>query len=431
LPYLYRKYSEATRWSDELCLCRGEERKLSLLLPNYLLKSGSYLYKVPICVILTLAVVFYFLRVLSKEYAKSGVRITSAVIVDGKVAVSGRVSGVEEAEKDSLWWEDVKMSKEVVIQTLDLTKFYGEILAVDHVNFQVERGEIFGFLGPNGAGKTTTIKILTGLSQPTEGRGSVLGFDIKSEMARVKKHIGVVPEVSNLYDELSAIDNLLFMGQLYGLSRTLRRKRAEELLKNFRLYERKDTPFRTFSRGMKRSLTIAAGLIHNPEVLFLDESTVGLDVVAARSLRNLIGNLRQQGMTIFLTTHYLEEADLLCDRVAVMVKGRIIKIDSPKGLKTSTEEESVIEISFETRTSNFVEELSNRLPGVKIVSVTNNKVRIYGGSPTDVYGKMFRYAKDKGVEIQSVNSIKPSLEDAFIKITGLSPMVMAMEKGGR
>ena len=322
------------------------------------------------------------------------------------------------------------MSKEIVIQASDLTKFYGEILAVDHINFEVERGEIFGFLGPNGAGKTTTIRILTGLSKSTDGKASILGFDINSEILKVKRHIGVVPEISNLYDDLSAIDNLLFMAQLYGVPRPRRRKRAEELLKIFGLYERKDSPFRTFSRGMKRALTIAAALIHNPEILFLDEPTVGLDVMAARSLRNLITNLRQQGITIFLTTHYLEEADLLCGRVAILVKGRIIKIGSPTDLKTAVEKESLIEFSFGREISDLIEDLSSRLSGVRIVATEQNKVRIYGGTPADIYDSVFRFAKDKGIKIQSVKSIKPTLEDTFIKITGLSPTVMAIEKGG-
>jgi ABC-2 type transport system ATP-binding protein len=253
------------------------------------------------------------------------------------------------------------MNKDTIIQVSDLTKHYGEILAVDHINFEIAKGEVFGFLGPNGAGKTTTIRMLTGLSKPTSGNASILGFDIHSEITSIKKFIGVVPEISNLYDELSGFDNLLFMAQLYGVSRTQRRKRVEELLRTFRLYERKDSLFRTFSRGMKRALTIAAALIHNPQVLFLDEPTVGLDVVAARSLRNLISNLRQKEITIFLTTHYLEEADLLCDRVAILVKGRILAIDTPQILKDKTN--------------------------------------------------------------------KKSLEEAFMKITGLEPEVMAIEKG--
>jgi len=235
------------------------------------------------------------------------------------------------------------MNEDTVIQTFNLTKLYGEIIAVDRVSFEVKKGEIFGFLGPNGAGKTTTIRMLTGLSRPTDGKASILGLDINSRIVEIKKYIGIVPEISNLYDELSAIDNLLFMAQLYGVPRRKRRERAEELLKTFRLHERKDSLFRTFSRGMKRALTIAAALIHNPKVLFLDEPTAGLDVVAARSLRNLISNLHQQGITIFLTTHYLEEADLLCDHVAILVKGKILTIDTPQVLKAKTDKKSLEE----------------------------------------------------------------------------------------
>jgi ABC-2 type transport system ATP-binding protein len=232
---------------------------------------------------------------------------------------------------------------ENVIEVNGLTKRFGKTTAVDGISFDVKKGETFGFLGPNGAGKTTTIRMLVGLSQPTNGKASILGLDINSEIVQIKKHIGVVPEISNLYDELSAIDNLIFMAQLYGVPSRERREKSEELLKIFRLYERKDSLFCTFSRGMKRALTIAAALIHNPEVLFLDEPTVGLDVVAARSLRNLISNLRQQGVTIFLTTHYLEEADLLCDRVAILVKGRVLAIDTPLSLKAKTDTKSLEE----------------------------------------------------------------------------------------
>lgn len=250
---------------------------------------------------------------------------------------------------------------ENVIEVNGLTKRFGKTTVVDGISFDVKKGETFGFLGPNGAGKTTTIRMLVGLSQPTNGKASILGLDINSEIVQIKKHIGIVPEISNLYDELSAIDNLIFMAQLYGVPSRERREKAEELLKTFRLYERKDSLFCTFSRGMKRALTIAAALIHNPKVIFLDEPTVGLDVVAAKSLRNLISNLRQQGITIFLTTHYLEEADLLCDRVAILVKGRILAIDAPLSLKAKTD--------------------------------------------------------------------KKSLEEAFMKITGLEPEVLAIEKG--
>jgi ABC-2 type transport system ATP-binding protein len=220
------------------------------------------------------------------------------------------------------------------------------------------------------------------------------------------------------------------MARLYGIPRSQRKTRAEELLKIFGLYERKDHLFGTFSRGMKRALTIAAALMHSPKLLFLDEPTVGLDVVAARSLRNLIINLRHQGITVFLTTHYLEEADLLCDRIAILVKGRIVEIGTPETLKSVAEEESVIEFTFSKMKSRFVEELSERLPQLKIVSFDQNKMRIYGGIPTHVLETVLQYAKNRGMEIDAVKSVKPSLEDAFVKITGLSPTIMAVEKGG-
>jgi ABC-2 type transport system ATP-binding protein len=222
------------------------------------------------------------------------------------------------------------------IEVTGLTKRFGGLVAVDQISLAVKPGEIFGFLGPNGAGKTTTIRMLTGLSQPTGGKASILGFDVHSDIIRIKKRIGVVPETSNLYDELSGRDNLLFMAQLYGVPRNRRKERVDDLLKTFGLYERKDSLFRTVSRGMKRALTIAAALVHEPEVIFLDEPTAGLDVVAARSLRNLIGHMRRQDTTVFLTTHYLEEANLLCDRIAIIVKGKIVKIDTPQALKEFT-----------------------------------------------------------------------------------------------
>jgi ABC-2 type transport system ATP-binding protein len=319
------------------------------------------------------------------------------------------------------------------IEAHELTKHYGDLLAVKQVSFEVQQGEVFGFLGPNGAGKTTTIRMLTGLSRPSGGTASVLGFDVDSEIVKAKKHIGVVPEMSNLYDELSALDNLVFVGQLYGVPRDQRRARAEELLTAFGLQERRDSPFATLSRGMKRALTIAAALVHRPQVLFLDEPTVGLDVVAARSLRALIGNFQQEGMSIFLSTHYLEEADRLCDRVAILVKGRIVSTDTPANLKAVAEKEPVMEVSLrlEGGVSEIAGELSQRLPGLQVVAMYGDSMRIYGGSPASVLETILPWAKEKGLAIEAVNSVKPSLEDAFIKIAGLSPAVMATEKGGR
>jgi ABC-2 type transport system ATP-binding protein len=325
----------------------------------------------------------------------------------------------------------LNLSSNPVIQTTDLTKRYGDFLAVDHLNFQILEGETFGFLGPNGSGKTTTIRMLVGLSKPSEGRASILGHDILSNITEAKRYIGVVPDISNLYDELSARKNLLFMAKLYGVPRDQREPKADELLKIFGLYERRNDRFDTFSRGMKRALTIAAALIHSPKILFLDEPTTGLDVVAARSLRNLISNLHSQGLTIFLTTHYLEEADHLCDRIAILVKGRIVKVGTPEELKCLTEERSVIEITFAGDIRARVKELSSRIPGTEVIVLEDDKVRIYGGNHPRIFEGVSQFAKDTGIGLEFVNSIRPSLEDAFMRITGLSPLVMAIEKGGK
>jgi ABC-2 type transport system ATP-binding protein len=320
------------------------------------------------------------------------------------------------------------MTKAIEVSTL--TKTYNGLVAVDSVSFGVETGEVFGFLGPNGAGKTTTIRMLTGLSRPTAGSARVLGYDIASEIIKAKKAFGVVPEQSNMYDELSGLENLIFMGQLYGMPRPEHRTRAEELLKTFGLFEREDSKFATYSRGMKRALTIAAALVHKPQLLFLDEPTVGLDVVAARSLRAIIKQLKESGITVFLTTHYLEEADILCDRIALLVKGKIIVTDTPSKLKAMAEEKPALEVSFKTSLTNAADELGRRLPGLAVIKV-DDKIRIYGGDADVVLHTILGYATENGTQVAAISSLKPSLEDAFVKLTGLSPLVMAAEKGGR
>lgn len=320
------------------------------------------------------------------------------------------------------------MPQKNAIQTENLTKRYGDHLAVDHISFQVNEGEIFGFLGPNGSGKTSTIRMLVGLSQPDEGRTTILGYHLPAEIARAKRYVGVVPDVSNLYDELSALDNLLFMARLYGVPRGEQRSRAERLLKSFGLYERKDDRFATFSRGMKRSLTIAAALIHEPRLLFLDEPTTGLDAAAARSLRSLISNLQEKGLTIFLTTHYLGEADLLCNRIAILVRGKIVRIDTPAGLKRLVQTESLVEFSFSGDVSALAGNLDSRLGEAEVALLDENRVRIYGGDPPRIFDAVFQFSRDNNIGIEAASTIRPSLEDAFLKITGISPLVMNTEK---
>ncbi|MCJ7529489.1 MAG: ABC transporter ATP-binding protein [Anaerolineales bacterium] len=305
-----------------------------------------------------------------------------------------------------------------IIQANGLTKIYPAdkdrtpLRAVDGIDFAVHKGEVFGFLGPNGAGKTTTIRMLTGLVCLTSGSARILDFDLLKDATRIKKYIGVVPEASNLYDELTTIDNLVFSMQLYGVPRQERKARAEVLLERFRLSEKRDTLFAKLSRGMKRALTIAAALAHRPPLVFLDEPTTGLDVMSARSLRQMIAGLRDEGVTIFLTTHYLEEAERLCDRIGIIVKGRIVALDTVDGLKASAQEKAVVEVTLAD--SEGLQE----------------KRRFE--CDDDVEAAVLRaLAESNGRRVLAVNTLRPSLEDVFVQLTGLSAEVMLSEKGGK
>src|SRR5690554_6920378 len=217
------------------------------------------------------------------------------------------------------------MIESPVIEVKNLSKNFGKFTAVHGISFSVAGGEIFGFLGPNGAGKTTTINMLTGLARPTAGKISICGQDGIKNIKRVQRFIGIVPDESNLYDELSGFENLVFCASLYGMGKKEREAKARELLARFGLADTGERPFKAYSKGMKRKLTIAAGIIHNPKILFLDEPTTGIDVESARQIRSLILDMKERGTTVFLTTHYIEEAERICDRIAFIVNGKIVK----------------------------------------------------------------------------------------------------------
>jgi ABC-2 type transport system ATP-binding protein len=220
-----------------------------------------------------------------------------------------------------------------MIETYDLTKYFGALGAVQSIAFSVGKGEVFGLLGPNGAGKTTTIRMLTTLLSPTSGTASVAGCDILSDPLGVKRSIGVVPQMLNLDIDLTSAENLEFHGRLHKMKPAERGARIEELLRFVGLWEKKETHVEHLSGGMRRRLLIARGLMHKPLVVFMDEPTVGLDPQARRMIWGLIESLKRSGITIMLTTHYIEEADALCDRVAIMRAGTIIALDTPAGLK--------------------------------------------------------------------------------------------------
>jgi ABC-2 type transport system ATP-binding protein len=304
-----------------------------------------------------------------------------------------------------------------IIQVSQLTKIYQTgkdkppLRAVDGIDFAVREGEVFGFLGPNGAGKTTTIRMLTGLARPTAGKASVMGLDLATDVTRIKKQIGVVPETSNLYDELSAFDNLVFAMQLYGVPRAERKTRAEELLARFRLSEKRDAPFAKLSRGMKRALTIAAALAHRPPLIFLDEPTTGLDVMNARNLRQMIAGLRNEGVTVFLTTHYIEEAERLCDRIAIIVKGHIVALDTVEGLKSTAQSKPMVEVM-----------LAGAHSGVETRHIEGEDIEAAARAAL---------AQTDGRRVLAINTLRPTLEDVFVKLTGLHAEVMLAEKGGK
>jgi ABC-2 type transport system ATP-binding protein len=296
-----------------------------------------------------------------------------------------------------------------------LTRYHGDLLAVDQVDFEVQRGEIFGYLGPNGAGKTTTIKMLTGLLRPNEGTAQVNGYDISHNLCEVKRSIGVVPEISNVYGELTAWDNLLFAAELYSVPRGERKGRADDLLRKFELYERRRSKVKGYSKGMRRRLTIAMALIHRPTVLFLDEPTVGLDVQSAVIVRDWIRQLRDEGVTVFLTTHYIEEADQLCDRVAILNAGRIVACDTPERLKGSILGVHTIEVAFDGGSNGSAADLK-ALPYCNGVVKQGDKFQLHTQQPAEVLPRLLGYAESNALKIISLNTLKPRLEDVFLKM---------------
>jgi ABC-2 type transport system ATP-binding protein len=303
------------------------------------------------------------------------------------------------------------------IEVEDLTKQFGNFTAVDHIDFKVEAGELFGFLGPNGAGKTTTVRMITGVIKPDDGRASIMGYDVNRETIKAKQMTGVLPETSNAYIDLSAWQNLMLMGKLYGLSKEERQSRAEDLLKRFGLYEKREVAVKGFSKGMKQRLQICMALISEPQVLILDEPTSGLDVQSSRLIRSIISDLNDQGVTFLLTTHNMEEANQLCSRIAIINQGKIVAIDRPEVLKKRIESLYSVEVSFNT---NVLESDLSELLEVESVERRGDKFRLYAREPAKVIYNLVDYARSEKVEIVSLATISPTLEDVFVKYTEAS-----------
>lgn len=321
------------------------------------------------------------------------------------------------------------VEEDCTVRAVNLTKYYGQLLAVDHVDFDVGKGEVFGFLGPNGAGKTTTVRMLTTLLTPSEGTAVIQGHDILKDPYGARESVGCVPEVSNIYVELSAWQNLMFSAELYGVPRRVRGQRVEELLRRLGLWERRRSRTLDFSKGMRRRLTIAMALVHRPAVLFLDEPTAGLDVQSSILIRNMIRELHSGGATIFLTTHQMEEANQMCDRVAIINRGRIACVDAPERLRQAIEEVRSVEVSFEGGREELLQELGT-LDGVIELRKDGDKLRLFTSDLGALIPLVVDAARRHGARLVSLNTLAPSLEDVFVKVTGLEVGSPAGGEGG-
>ncbi len=301
-----------------------------------------------------------------------------------------------------------------VIEANALTKRFGDIVAVNQVTFSIKRGEFFGFLGPNGAGKTTTIRMLTGIIKPSSGKVSIMDYDIQHQTLEAKQIMGIVPEISNAYVDLSAWNNITFQGELYGLSKSECNSIATELLKNFGLYERKDQLVKFFSKGMKQRLIICHALLSQPQILFLDEPTVGLDVQSTTIIRQKLRQINKKGTTIFLTTHNMEEANQLCERVAIINHGKIAAIDTPEKLKLTIKKLQTVLVAFDRPVEP--ESLAS-LPTVDGLGKLGDKIQLHTSRPGKLIFHIVDYARKANLNIVTLNVIAPTLEDVFIKLT--------------
>jgi ABC-2 type transport system ATP-binding protein len=310
------------------------------------------------------------------------------------------------------------MSEEI-IKAEGLTKVFNKHLtAVDHINFSVKHGEIFGFLGPNGAGKTTTINMLITVLKPTEGKASVVGFDIAKQDRDVRNVIGVVPQEYTADEDLTGVENVLLCADLYGIPRNVAKERVVDLMKLVELTDFKDKKVQTYSGGMRRRLELACGLINRPSVLFLDEPTLGLDVQTRTATWDYIRKLKKEyGMTLFMTTHYLEEADALCDRVAIIDHGKIVVVGSPEELKHGLGGDL---ISLAIKENEDVSGLIQKVEHVKEVRKEDGSYRIKAEIGEITTPFIIEALRKKGYTVTRLSLTEPTLNEVYLEYTGNS-----------
>ena len=304
------------------------------------------------------------------------------------------------------------------IEVEQITKRFGEFTAVNEVSFTVAHGELFGLLGPNGAGKSTLIRVLTTLTAPTSGAARVHGHDVVRAPNEVRKSIGVIPQAMTSDVELSAAENMMIFARLYGVPKERRKRVIADLLAAVQLADWANKPVRTFSGGMRRRLEIARGLVHEPKIFFLDEPTSGLDPVSRVAVWEMLERLkRERDLTILLTTHYLEEADKLCNRVAIVDHGKLVALDSPMKLKASMPGNNVLEVSFSSIPEGWIETLK-RLPEVQSVSGADQMFRITSNNGPITTVNLFEAARRNSVSVSSLSVQSTTLDDVFVHYTG-------------
>jgi len=309
---------------------------------------------------------------------------------------------------------------DMAITTTNLTKKFGDFTAVDHVSFEVKKAEIFGLLGPNGAGKSTAIRMLSTLSIPTEGSATVAGFDVQKEDGKVREHIGLVSEKMIMYDELTARENLKLFGKLYDIPNEVLNKRIDKLLTFVRMEKWADHRIDTFSTGMKQRINVIRALVNQPEILFLDEPTLGLDPQSTAEIRELVRRINiENGTTMVLTTHMMSEADMLCNRIGIMDHGKIVALDTPANLKRAISGNDATLFEFEI--PNLDTSIVSSIESLKSVSsvvrddATHIKVSSVGN---DSFDTLVDALRKNGAQIRTVKNLEPTLEDVFLNITG-------------
>jgi len=300
------------------------------------------------------------------------------------------------------------------IELKHLTKVFGDLCAVDDLSLEIKQCEIFGLLGPNGSGKTTTINMVSGLSKPTSGEINVMGHNLKTDMRQVRQILGAVPQETALYEELSAWDNMDFHADLFGIPRQEKKRLISEMLELVQLLDRKDSRVSTFSGGMKRRLALGRALLHNPQLIYLDEPTLGVDVQSRRAIWDYIRQLRDRCRTVLITTNYLEEAEALCDRIAIIDHGKLIAMDTPAALKQKLGG-SVIEL--ETAEPSQLIKMLRAMPGIKKVVQDGNQLKLTTEAGSNVVPQIINAVVKEG-EITNIAVREPNLDEIFLSLTG-------------